>query len=171
LSSGVLVEAAASANAVRGPGAEVLVLTAEVLGELRRSCEQAHPSEACGLLLGGHSGVFRRVSELTACRNAACHDTARHFELDPADFVRAAFAAARRGLDVVAVYHSHPDAPGWPSVADAVAADVAWMHVIVPVATTRDGVRAGAPRAFVRPEPLAPRLVERRVVVLDEPES
>jgi proteasome lid subunit RPN8/RPN11 len=72
------------------------------------------------------------------------------FELDPADWVRADDAARADGLDIVGIWHSHPDHPAEPSETDRLAAHEGYSYLIVNV--TRDGV--GAMRSW--------RLAEQR---------
>ena len=88
----------------------------------------AAPREACGLLLGERA----RVADVVELANVA--RGLDRFDLDPAGFVRAASDARARGLDVVGVWHSHPDGSLAPSAADlagALRGERAWSHLIV----------------------------------------
>jgi len=101
-----------------------------------RACRR-HPHEACGLLLGRRSGSRTAVVDVVESRNlvtARAHD---RFELDPADHLAAEELARELGLDVVGIWHSHPDHPAVPSEADRVHAWESWAYVIVSVV---DGV-------------------------------
>ncbi len=66
----------------------------------------------------------------------AAHDRETPW-LDPEDFVRANRSARERGLDVVGIWHSHPDAPAVPSATDAESAWEGWAYLIVSVVRSR----------------------------------
>jgi proteasome lid subunit RPN8/RPN11 len=97
----------------------------------------AWPEEACGLLLGGPDRI------VVATRRTANRARERdRFEIPPGELVRVAEDARSRGLDLVGVYHSHPDADPLPSAADTEGARClwrdrpSWLYLIL-------GVRAG----------------------------
>ncbi len=89
-----------------------------------------HPAEACGLLLGTREPGGARVREVLEAGNRAADPRAR-FELDPAGWLRAEERAASAGLEVVGVWHSHPDAPAVPSAQDRAGVWSGWWQVIV----------------------------------------
>jgi len=75
-------------------------------------------------------------------RNLAGMNEAR-FELHPDDFLAADSLARRTGLEIVGIYHSHPDAPASPSRLDRQNAQPGWSHVILALAgRTRVGLRS-----------------------------
>ena len=131
-----------------------LHLSESLLAELRAHSEREHPREACGLLLGRLEPREGKGPKLVALKlhpatNVHVHagpgsDSAARFELDPQAIVDADAAAREAGLDIVAVYHSHPDAPAEPSEHDLAGAQQAWPSVIVEVR----GGRAVAWRCF-----------------------
>jgi proteasome lid subunit RPN8/RPN11 len=85
--------------------------------------EREYPREACGLII-----VERGVETYVPCRNLATGTD--HFALDPTSYD----AAERRG-EIVAVFHSHPNAAPTPSQADLVACEASglpWHIVGVP---------------------------------------
>src|SRR5262249_34673667 len=65
---------------------------------------------------------------------------ADRYELDPADFRTIEEKARRRSLEIVGVYHSHPDHPSRPSETDRQRAEEiwqsseSWSYVILEVA-------------------------------------
>jgi proteasome lid subunit RPN8/RPN11 len=97
-----------------------MLATDDVLDAIRAHGAAAYPDEGCGFLLG-------TVTDAGANRVTATHRTAnrapetrraRRYTITADDY-RAADAAARaQGLDVVGVYHSHPDHPARPSATD-----------------------------------------------------
>lgn len=117
------------------PGPGRLVLAERELRRLARWAGARHPRESCGCLLGSREGGAVRVRRVTRGRNTSSRARDR-YELDPRDLVRAEDGGRARGLEVVGVWHSHPDRPAEPSEADragALAASGGWSHVIVSV--------------------------------------
>jgi proteasome lid subunit RPN8/RPN11 len=96
---------------------------------MRDHTESDYPSEACGLLLGqftAGSGT-RRVAEARPAANLNLERAADRYDLDPAEFLRLEQEARARQLEVVGVYHSHPDHPSRPSETDRLRAEEIWQ--------------------------------------------
>jgi proteasome lid subunit RPN8/RPN11 len=70
------------------------------------------PEEGCGLL----GGLRRRSSMVIPVRNAL--QSPLGFQMDPAELVRAMFQLEQEGVDLLAIYHSHPDGVAYPSNID-----------------------------------------------------
>lgn len=90
----------------------------------------AHPHEACGLLVGLETPEATVVARVEEARNA-CERARDRYVLAPEDHFRIESAARSEGLDVVGVWHSHPDRPARPSRTDHEAAWQGWSYVIV----------------------------------------
>jgi proteasome lid subunit RPN8/RPN11 len=104
--------------------------------ELRRLEDwsfQDYPLEACGLLLGRASPDGTRVHCVRRAKNRAVERAHERFELDPVDHLAAEDEALRLRLQVVGVWHSHPDRPPRPSESDRAGAWSGWSHLIVAV--------------------------------------
>lgn len=71
------------------------------------------PNECCGLLAGAPEG---RVSRRYPLVNAAACPT--EYLSDPRAMFKAQKAMRKEGIDVLAVYHSHPTSPAEPSRRD-----------------------------------------------------
>ena len=82
----------------------------------------------------GLPGAPAVVERARSARNlvASAHD---RYELDPADHLAAEDEARALGLEVVGVWHSHPDRPALPSETDRRRAWPGWSYVIVAVAS------------------------------------
>ena len=74
---------------------------------------EAHPREACGLLLGRG----RRIEAVQACANVHPAPETR-FEIDPRALIEAHRAARCGGPQVIGYWHSHPSGPPEPSATD-----------------------------------------------------
>ncbi|MFO7623398.1 MAG: M67 family metallopeptidase [Anaerolineales bacterium] len=87
-----------------------------LLAEIQQHGQAAYPEEAAGMLLGNIEGERKRVLRRLQLHNAR-EDSARHnrYLLTADDYLSAEQEAARLGLDVIGVYHSHPDHPNRPS--------------------------------------------------------
>jgi proteasome lid subunit RPN8/RPN11 len=77
--------------------------------------ESAYPEEGAGFLLGGEG----EVKEIFPLPNAR-EDEARHnrYLITPEDYLKAEMKAAELGVDLIGVFHSHPDCPNVPSEYD-----------------------------------------------------
>lgn len=98
---------------------ELIEISEAILAEVHAHGEAAYPEEGAGLLLGTAGVGDRRVTALLRLDNAR-EDAARHnrYLLTPQDYLRGEQEAARLGLDVIGVFHSHPDHPNRPSEFD-----------------------------------------------------
>src|SRR5690606_21126687 len=108
-----------------------------VAAEARRR----YPEEACGLLLGTDG---RLVSAVALPNGAPDEERPTRHGLSPGADRRAEQQARAERLEVVGVFHSHPDHPAEPSPTDLAEAWPEWVYVIVPVPAGEPG----APRAW-----------------------
>lgn len=112
-----------------------ITFTADAWQVLQKLSEQAYPFEGCGLLLGplGKEKVAQKVVTL---RNVL-RDEGRgrfDFSFSPKEFMEAQLAAERERLDIVGLYHTHPDHPPKPSKTDEGQPMLAgWINVIAAV--------------------------------------
>lgn len=114
-----------------------LAIPDALIRRIEALAEAGYPHEACGLLIGARDARGARVEEVTSARNLNTERAHDRYRLDPDDFVRADGRAAESGLDVIGVWHSHPDHPARPSVTDRDAAWADYSYVIVSVSKGR----------------------------------
>lgn len=101
-----------------------------VLAEMTAHAYACYPEEACGLLVGPPGERGEVISGFVPMRNAAA--SARVYELDPLEHLRAEREVEGRGLEVVGVMHSHTHTEPFPSPTDvAQAPDPGWQYLIV----------------------------------------
>jgi len=96
-----------------------LVIPNGILKAIHQHGEEAYPEEGAGLLLGKADGEAKKVAKILPLANTR-EDAARHnrYLLNPQDYLHGEMEAARLGLDVLGVFHSHPDHPNRPSEFD-----------------------------------------------------
>ncbi|PWH12093.1 MAG: hypothetical protein DDG60_14930 [Anaerolineae bacterium] len=92
--------------------------------QMRDYVEAQAPLEACGLL-GGRDGVVKTVIPV---KNAA-HSPVR-FRMDPLEQLRAFEQIESDGMDLLAIFHSHPCGPAVPSPTDIAEAYYEVIQVI-----------------------------------------
>ncbi len=96
-----------------------LLLSPALESALRSSGEAAYPEEGAGLILGRIEGERRRALRLLPMPNRSPEESRpRRYQLDPRDLMQAETEAERQGMEVLGVYHSHPDHPARPSETD-----------------------------------------------------
>lgn len=90
-----------------------------ILPQIHAHGEAAYPEEGAGLLLGRDENGNREVLAILPLTNSR-EDAARHnrYLITPRDMLAGEQEAIRLGLDVVGVFHSHPDHPNRPSEFD-----------------------------------------------------
>jgi len=92
--------------------------------QMRNYVESHAPLEACGLL-GGRDGV---VGVVIPVRNAAGSPV--RFRMEPLEQLRAFEQIEFAGMDVLAIFHSHPKGPAVPSPTDIAEAFYEVIQVI-----------------------------------------
>jgi proteasome lid subunit RPN8/RPN11 len=110
-----------------------LRLAEELLARIHAHGEQAYPEEGAGFLLGSDEEE-RVVTELIPLSNAR-EDAARRnrYQFTPEDYLKAEVEADRLGLNLIGVFHSHPDHPNRPSEYDREWAQPYFSYVITSV--------------------------------------
>jgi len=79
---------------------------------------EAYPNECCGAMLGAMDGDAKTVRDAMRLDNAFAGAQAARYELRPEDLLAADSAARARGLDLIGIYHSHPDCDAYFSKTD-----------------------------------------------------
>ncbi len=121
-----------------------LQLSPDHLQTIRAHAQSTYPEECCGLLLGTQNQDANQTIELWQATNAWNAEAAellggspsdRHhrFWIDPEELLTVHNYARDRQLDVIGVYHSHPDHPAVPSEWDRAIAWEGYSYIIVSV--------------------------------------
>lgn len=95
---------------------------------------QTFPDECCGFFFGTEDSDGNRiVTEVMVVDNAKDGDKRRRFEISPKDYLQAEQLAEDLSLQLLGVYHSHPNHPAVPSEHDRVAAQPYFSYIIFSV--------------------------------------
>jgi len=121
----------------------MLRVPANVYSEIVGHCLGGLPEEACGLLGGDRSSGS--VVRCYPARNAAA--SAKLYEVDGRDYLRADRDAEGSGLEIIGVFHSHTHTDAYPSPTDVArasdpASDPGWHYVIVSLRDTHPTLRS-----------------------------
>ncbi len=114
----------------------MLILSRQVHENIAAHGAAAYPYEGCGLLLGSSEDGRNVVQQARPLANVwpVAGEKPERFRIDPADWLAVEVEAASEGLDVVGIFHSHPDHPPVASPRDvAWAAFVGYSYLITQV--------------------------------------
>ena len=96
--------------------AATLIISRALRDEMLAHADGLWPEEACGLLAGGDGRAVRFYPVENSLHSPVA------YEMEPVQQVRAMLAMEADGLEMIAIYHSHPDGPARPSATDVAAA-------------------------------------------------
>lgn len=116
-----------------------LEISNEAFQKMKSHAEADYPNECCGFFFG-LEGDVRQVRIARKVENAKEGDQSDRFQIDPKDYQEAEKYAIKHDLDLLGVYHSHPDHPAEPSEHDRKVAMPWFSYIIISV---RDGKAAG----------------------------
>ena len=109
----------------------------DILKSIIAHAKKLVPIEACGYLAGQDDVIIKHY-ELTNTDQSK-----EHFSFDPAEQFATVKDARANGLNVSAVYHSHPETPARPSQEDIkLAYDPNISYVIVSLADGGEDVKS-----------------------------
>jgi proteasome lid subunit RPN8/RPN11 len=93
-------------------------IESEPWAEMVAHARETYPNECCGAMLGSTDGEQKAVRIAIRLRNAFEGAQAARYELRPEDLLAADKAARERKMDLVGIYHSHPDCDAYFSKTD-----------------------------------------------------
>ncbi|OUL18360.1 hypothetical protein BV378_35260 [Nostoc sp. RF31YmG] len=123
----------------------ILQLLPEHLQIIRTHAESTYPKECCGIILGHAINEGKTVVEVMPTENAwntAADDfpdddkgesQRRRYAIAPQVMLQAQRQARDRSLNIIGIYHSHPDVPAIPSECDRLYAWPEYSYIIVSV--------------------------------------
>ncbi len=125
-------------------------ITRKVVDEIIKQSQEELPYEACGYL-GGNDGFVDRFYPMTNTDKS--HE---HFSFDIEEQYTVLRKAREDKLDLIAVFHSHPETPARPSKEDIrLAYDSQISYVIVSLAGDQPDIKSFKIKdGLVKPEEL-----------------
>ena len=109
-----------------------LEIPAYVFEQMLEQAKAQAPIEVCGILAGNDSKA-EKLYKMTNVNNSS-----NHFMMEPKEQFAAVKDIRSAGLEMLAIYHSHPESPAGPSAEDirlALTPDV--IYVIVSLQDTK----------------------------------
>jgi len=79
---------------------------------------EVYPNECCGAMIGSIDDGAKMVRVAMRLENAFEGAQAARYELRPQDLLAADKAARERSMDLIGIYHSHPDCDAYFSATD-----------------------------------------------------
>lgn len=80
--------------------------------------QATYPNECCGAMLGSIDGDSKVVRVALPLENSFSGVQSARYELRPEDLLAADKAARERQMDLIGIYHSHPDCDAYFSKTD-----------------------------------------------------
>ena len=93
----------------------------------------AYPDECCGFFFGEDRSENREITSILVVNNSKQGDKRRRFEIAPLDYLKAERYADDNNLQLLGVYHSHPDHPAIPSETDRKSAQPFFSYIIISI--------------------------------------
>jgi len=93
-------------------------IESEPWAQMVAHARETYPDECCGAMLGSTDGEQKAVRIAIRLRNAFEGAQAARYELRPEDLLAADKAAREQKMDLIGIYHSHPDCDAYFSRTD-----------------------------------------------------
>ncbi|MCR4291600.1 MAG: M67 family metallopeptidase [Candidatus Kuenenia sp.] len=94
--------------------------------------KKSYPYECCGLLIGTNTSG-KKVVEVRPVQNKNTERTHDRYEIEDKEFLKIDKEASKKGLQIIGIYHSHPDHPAIPSAYDTEHAWAGYSYMIAAV--------------------------------------
>jgi len=108
----------------------MLAISNDLLEQINEHVETAYPEEGAGFLIGV-KGEVKQILPLPNAREDEARDN--RFLFTPEDYLNAELKAEGFGLNLIGVFHSHPDCPNVPSDYDREWAQPFFSYIITRV--------------------------------------
>jgi proteasome lid subunit RPN8/RPN11 len=118
---------------------------------IHNHAETTYPEECCGLILGHLTDAGKTVIEVIPTENAwnnqadnfpganKINNTRRRYAIAPEIMLQVQKQARDRSLNIIGIYHSHPDNSATPSECDRLYAWPEYSYIIVSVQNGKAG--------------------------------
>lgn len=121
----------------------LLKLSLEHLQIIRTHAASTYPEECCGIMLGYLANESKTVVEVIPTENAWSKQESggkrRRYAIAPEFMLKIQKEARSSSLNIIGIYHSHPDNPAIPSESDRTQAWQEYSYIIVSVPNKKAG--------------------------------
>jgi len=90
---------------------ETVIFSEKLLTDIQTHVLREYPQECCGVLLGINNEKENLLYEAVQTENQSVLMKNRYFRISPKDFFAIEQGALQRNLQVIGLYHSHPEGP------------------------------------------------------------
>ncbi|RUM50835.1 MAG: hypothetical protein DSY47_00780 [Hydrogenothermus sp.] len=113
----------------------MLKIKKEHIEEIKKQGEEGYPYEICGFMLGkiDYENNIREVKEVLQVENQNKERANDRFEISPKDYLKVEDYAEKNGVQIIGIYHTHPDHPDKPSKTDLMFAQPDMSYIIMSV--------------------------------------
>lgn len=113
----------------------MLKIKNELIEEIIKQGEEGYPYEICGFLIGkmDYEKDIREILEVLQVENQNKERANDRFEIDPKDYLKVESYADNKNLQIVGIYHTHPDHPDRPSKTDLMFAQPDLSYIIMSI--------------------------------------
>jgi proteasome lid subunit RPN8/RPN11 len=135
----VLHETSKSNISVNPRLSAVIYLLPEHLQTMTAHAESTYPEECCGILLGKISGGDKTTVKVITTENIWNSETTgelgknRRYAIAPHVMLNVQKQARDESLNIIGIFHSHPDYPAFPSECDHAQAWQVYSYIIASV--------------------------------------
>ena len=144
-----------------------LQMSSSIYGQIVTHLESVFPKEGAGLLLGRFNGHQRLVSKIMTFPNRFSPDEQHNrYLLTAADMLIGEDVAEKNSIEVIGVFHSHPDHPSRPSEYDREHALPWYSYLIVSV----HAKGAGDARSWILSDDRT-QFIEQIIRIEEDPET
>src|SRR5690554_4967195 len=112
----------------------MITIEPEALQVMNNDAMKAFPDECCGFMFGVEDAEgIRKITQAMPVHNSSDENKKRRFKIAPADYMKGERHALDNNLQLLGIYHSHPNHPAIPSEHDRVAAQPWFSYLILSV--------------------------------------
>lgn len=114
-----------------------IIIESQILDSMKQHAKELHPIECCGYL-GAKDGVVNTIYKMKNIDNSP-----EHFSFDPKEQFQVVKDARKNNIELVSVYHSHPETPARLSQEDIkLLNDPKMVYIIVSLMENQPDVKA-----------------------------
>lgn len=113
----------------------MLKISKILINQIKEQAEKGYPFEICGFILGknDYKNNIREAREIIQVENQNKERANDRFDISPKDYMKVEDYADKNNLQIIGIYHSHPDHPDRPSQTDLLYALEDLSYIIVSV--------------------------------------